>query len=62
MKTDSKKSHTTNLCACCEEVPHNGIPDRELNGYVCSECAQLLKKSETALIKAGMSKPKMGGL
>lgn len=36
-------------CVCCREREHKGIPDRDLDGYVCRECAKALAIALRAL-------------
>ena len=41
-------------CVCCREREHAGIPDRDLDGYVCRECAKHLRKGEAAAAASGI--------
>ncbi len=51
--TAKSKATTATLCACCKEVPHNFIPDRDLDAYVCSDCQPYLLSAEVRLNLAG---------
>jgi len=44
---------STTPCACCRERPHDAVPDRDLDAYVCRECAPLLRGAERVLKHAG---------
>lgn len=48
---------SANPCACCREKPHEGMPDRDLNAYVCRECHKFLRQAAVILHKAGFAKP-----
>lgn len=50
-------SATASPCVCCREKPHVGVPDRDLKGYVCGECAALLRSAVRILKAAGFTKP-----
>lgn len=40
-------------CACCREKPHDGVPDRDLDAYVCRDCAPLLRGAVRVLKASG---------
>ena len=48
----TKAAPPTKPCVCCRERNHDGIPDRDLDGYVCRPCASTLKIAQNALEKA----------
>lgn len=41
-------------CVCCREREHAGIPDRDLEGYVCRQCARLLVIAQKAAGASGI--------
>lgn len=45
---------TVTPCVCCRERPHAGIPDADLEGYVCRACAKHLRAAEAALAADGI--------
>jgi hypothetical protein len=47
----TKSAPPTKPCVCCHEVNHAGIPDRDLDGYVCADCGKGLKVAAIALAK-----------
>ncbi|HRI83180.1 MAG TPA: hypothetical protein PLF88_12125 [Opitutaceae bacterium] len=42
-------------CCCCRQEPHAGIPDRDLQGYLCADCAHCLRAAEAVLKAAGLA-------
>lgn len=40
-------------CVCCRAAEHHGLPDRDLQGYVCRDCAPLLRGAAHQLHLAG---------
>lgn len=54
-KTDTKAAPPTKPCVCCGEVNHDGIPDRDLDGYVCKRCKGPLTVAGKALERTGMT-------
>jgi hypothetical protein len=49
----AKPANISNPCVCCGDRPHDSYPDRELNGYVCKECAPFLAVATAALRVSG---------
>lgn len=45
---------TVTPCVCCRERPHAHIPDRDLEGYVCKQCARLLRIGEAVAAREGI--------
>jgi hypothetical protein len=39
---------------CCRERPHAGIPDPDLDGYVCRQCAKHLRNAESVAAAEGI--------
>ncbi|MBI5770881.1 MAG: hypothetical protein HZA93_24095 [Verrucomicrobia bacterium] len=59
-----KQARPTRPCVCCGEREHAGIPDRDLEGYVCRECARLLARVEKTAARSGLAgctQPPAGG-
>ena len=56
MKVIPKKPYApgTPLCACCKEVSHDFVPDRDLDAFVCKDCAVQLSHAEARLSLAGI--------
>jgi len=46
---------TVTLCACCRQRPHDAIPDRDLDGYVCRACKRHLMVAEKVAADAGIT-------
>lgn len=40
---------TATPCACCREKPHDGLTDRDLDAFVCRDCAPLLRGAARVL-------------
>ncbi|WP_414664880.1 hypothetical protein [Horticoccus sp. 23ND18S-11] len=51
----SKKAPASQPCVCCRERKHDGIPDADLDGYVCRPCKYFLRATEAALAKEGIT-------
>ncbi len=41
-----KSAPPTKPCVCCAECNHDGLPDRDLDGYVCRVCKGALIVAE----------------
>lgn len=52
----NKKTAMVNLCVCCENEPHAAYSDRDLNGYVCSDCAIQLRFATEILAQHGLTR------
>lgn len=46
--------NTSSPCVCCKVVPHDSIPDRDLDGYVCKDCSGWLKIAVKLLASVGI--------
>lgn len=53
-KKEPKKILASKTCVCCEERLHAGIPDNELQGYVCKDCSVQLRFADSWLRRFGM--------
>ena len=51
-KSDGHSTAFTNPCVCCKELRHDGIADRDLDGYVCRFCARHINNAVNYLNKA----------
>jgi hypothetical protein len=42
-------------CVCCRARKHDGIPDADLEGYVCRSCKRQLRVVEDFMKKQGFT-------
>jgi hypothetical protein len=53
-KPVSKLSSASTPCVCCRLRAHDGIPDADLEGYVCRSCKRHLRAAEAIATAAGL--------
>lgn len=54
MNAPARQPAIVRPCVCCREREHHGIPERDLDGYVCRECKRLLLIAEQAAQAEGI--------